>query len=114
MALLVLGMGGAAFMADRDARNRAFLEPAVERTAVGDRAFFPVDEKRALLFEAAPLVLAAEPESRQESSMLLAGTIEGLPYRVYAPRERMEASGEANGATWWLKTGPGQFLKASR
>jgi hypothetical protein len=112
--VMVAGMSVAAFMADRDSRNRSLLEQAVERTAVGDRVFFPTEGRPALLFEGKPLVLAGASESRPESAMLLAGTAEGLPYRLYAPSERMDANGTTGGPTWWLKTGPGLFLKASR
>ncbi len=113
MSAVVLGVGVAAFTADRDSRNRALLEQAVERTAVGDVAFFPAGDRPALLFDSSPLVLAEASEPRQESAMLLAGTLEGLPYRLYVPHERVDSDGATAGATWWLKTGPGQFLKAT-
>ena len=112
--LMVAGMSVAAFMADRDSRNRSLVERAVERTAVGDRVFFPTEGRPALLFEGKPLVPAGAPEARLESAMLLAGTADGLPYRLYAPSERMDANGTGGGPTWWVKTGPGLFLKASR
>jgi hypothetical protein len=111
MVALVLGVGMAAFMADRDSRNRATIEQAVERTAVGDRVFFPLQGGPTLLFESAPLVLAEAPEPRPESTMILAGAVDGLPYKLYIPLERVDANGTA---TWWVKTGPGLFLKVSR
>jgi len=114
MGAVVLGVGLAAFMADRDSGNRVWIERAVERTAVGDRAFFPLEGSPALFFEGKPLVLATAPEPRPESAMLLAGAVDGLPYRIYVPSERLEANGTAGGPTWWLKAGPGLFLKASR
>ena len=109
---MVLGAGLAAFMADRDSRNRPLIEQAVERTAVGDRVFFPLGGTPALLFEGKPLVLASTPEAKPESAMLLTGTADGLPYRLYIPSERLDANGAAGGPTWWVKTGPGLFLKA--
>ena len=114
MGVIVLGVGLAAFMADRDSGNRAQIEQAVERTAVGDRAFFPLEGSPALLFEGKPLVLANAPEPQPESAMLLAGAVDGLSYRLYVPSERLEANGTAGGPSWWLKTGPGLFLKVSR
>ena len=69
-----MGVGLAAFVADRDSRNRLRIEQAVERTAVGDRLFFPVEGSPALHFEGQPLVLAGAPEVRPESGMLLTGT----------------------------------------
>ena len=114
LGIMVLGTGVAAFMADRDSRNRSLIEQAVERTAVGDRLFFPLEKSPALLFEGQPLVLAGAPEMRPESGMLLVGTAEGVPYRLYVPSERMDANGTAGGPTWWVKTGPGLFLKTSR
>ena len=113
LGVMVVGTGVAAFMADRDSRNRPLIEQAVERTAVGDRVFFPL-EGPALLFEGKPLVLTGTPEARPESAMLLAGTADGLPYKLYVPSERMDANGTAGGPTWWVKTGPGRFLKAVR
>ncbi len=114
MGALVLGVGLAAFMADRDSRNRTSLEQAVERTAVGDRVYFPLQGGPTLLFETTPLVLAEAPEPKQESTMLLAGTVDGLPYKLYVPIERVDASGAAGSPAWWVKTGPGQFIKVSR
>ena len=114
LGVMVLGMGLAAFVADRDSRNRLRIEQAVERTAVGDRLFFPVEGSPALHFEGQPLVLAGAPEVRPESGMLLTGTADGLPYRLYVPSERMDANETAGGPTWWVKTGPGLFLKTSR
>jgi hypothetical protein len=58
-------------MADRDSRNRATIEQAVERTAVGDRVFFPLQGGPRLLIENTPLVLAEAPELKPEASMLL-------------------------------------------
>jgi hypothetical protein len=43
--------------------------------------------------------------------MILAGSVDGLPYKLYIPVERVDANGAA---IWWVKTGPGQFLKVSR
>jgi hypothetical protein len=114
VAVLVAGVGFAAVVADRDSRNRLQIEQAVERTAVGDRSYFPTEDGRPLVFEAAPLTRAAAPESKQETSMLVAGTLDGLLYRLYVPGERMEGDGSAGGSSWWLKTGPGLFLKVSR
>lgn len=114
LGVLVLGVGLAAFVADRDSRNRLRIEQAVERTAVGDRLFFPVEGSQALHFEGQPLVLGGAPEVRPESAMLLTGTADGLPYRLYVPSERMDANETAGGPTWWVKTGPGLFLKTSR
>ena len=114
LGVMVLGTGVAAFMADRDSRNRSLIEQAVERTAVGDRLFFPQEKNPALLFEGQPLVLSGAPEVKPESAMLLAGTADGAPYRLYIPSERMEANGAAGGSTWWVKTGPGVFIKVSR
>jgi len=111
MVALVLGVGLAAFMADRDSQNRASIEQAVERTAVGDRVFFPLQGGPTLLFENTPLVLAEAAEPKPESAMILAGTVDGLPYKLYIPMERVDANGAA---IWWVKTGPGQFLKVSR
>ena len=114
MGVIVLGVGLAAFVADRDSRNRPLIEQAVERTAVGDRAFFPLEGSPALLFEGRPLVLANAPEAKPESGMLFAGTADGLPYKLYIPAERVGDNGTAGGSTWWVKTGPGLFLKLSR
>lgn len=114
MAVLVLGAGLAAFTASRDAQNRFFIEQAVERTAVGDRLFFPLEGGPAPVFETLPLVRAQAPEPKAEASMLAAGTLDGSPHKLYLPFERFDAAGSAVSSSWWLKTGPGLFLKVSR
>lgn len=114
LGIMVLGTGVAAFMADRDSRHRPLIEQAVERTAVGDRVFFPLEGRPVLLFEGKPLALAGAPETKPESAMLLTGTADGVPYRLYVPSERLDANGTVGGPTWWVKTGPGLFLKASQ
>jgi hypothetical protein len=114
MWLLVAGVAAAAFMADRDSRNRERLEVAVERTAVGDRLYLPLEQKSSLRFEGAPLVAAEAPEPQQESRMVFAGTVEGVAYRLYLPRERADADGAGGAPSWWVKTGPGQFLRVSQ
>jgi hypothetical protein len=114
MALLVLGAGFAAFMASRDAQNRSQIEQAVERTAVGDRLFFPQEQGPAPVFETLPLVRAQAPEPKSEASMIATGTLDGSPHKLYIPRERLDATGNSLNSSWWLKTGPGLFLKVTR
>ncbi len=114
MAVLVLGAGVAASMASRDAQNRAQIEQAVERTAVGDRVFFPLETGPALVFETLPLVRAQAPEPKPEASMIATGTLDGSPHKLYVPSERVDAPGASVSSSWWLKTGPGLFLKVSR
>ena len=114
LAVLVVGVGFAAVVADRDSRNRSRIEQAVERTAVGDRSFYPLEDAPPLVFEGAPLTRGAAAEPKQEASMLVVGTLDGLPYRLYVPGERMEGTDSAGGSSWWLKTAPGLFLKVSR
>lgn len=112
--VLVVGVGFAAFVAARDGRNRSLLEQAVERTAVGDRLFYPLEGGPALRFEAASLVRTEAPEPKLEVSMIAAGTLDGSPHRLYVPGERVDDTGGAVNSNWWLKTGPGFFLKVSR
>ena len=114
MGAIVFGVGLAALLADRDSRNRPLIEQAVERTAVGDRFFFPLEGRPTLLFEGKALALASTPEAKPESAMLLTGTADGTAYRLYVPSERLDANGTVGGPTWWVKTGPGLFLKASQ
>jgi hypothetical protein len=114
MTVLVLGVGFAAFVAARDSQNRARIEQAVERTAVGDRLFFPKEGGPALLFETIPLVRAEAPEPKPEVSMFAVGTLDGSPHKLYVPSERVDATGTAVSSSWWLKTAPGLFLKVSR
>jgi hypothetical protein len=114
MTVLVLGVGFAAFVAARDSQNRTQIEQAVERTAVGDRLLFPKEAGPALVFEAIPLVRAEAPEPKPEVSMIAVGTLDGSPHKLYVPSERVDANGTAVSSSWWLKTGPGLFLKVSR
>ena len=114
IVVLVVGVGFAAVVAEKDSRNRSQIEQAVERTAVGDRVFFPLDGGKPLYFETVPLVRSEAPEPKLEVSMLAVGTLDGLPYKLYVPGERAEGNGSASGSSWWLKTGPGLFLKVSR
>jgi hypothetical protein len=112
--LLVSGVGFAAFVAARDSQNRSRIEQAVERTAVGDRVFFPLEGGPELRFETTPLVRAEAPEPKPEVSMIVTGTLDGSPHRLYVPGERVDVTGAAVTSSWWLKTGPGLFLKVSR
>ncbi len=114
MTVLVLGVGFAAFVAARDSQNLARIEQAVERTAVGDRLFFPKEGGPALLFETIPLIRAEAPEPKPEVSMFAVATLDGSPHKLYVPSERVDATGTAVSSSWWLKTAPGLFLKVSR
>jgi hypothetical protein len=114
MAVLVLGAGFAAFMASRDAQNRSVIEQAMERTAVGDRLFYPLDGGPVPVLETLPLVRAQAPEPKPEASMIASGTLDGSPYKLYLPIERVDTAGASVSSSWWLKTGPGLFLKVSR
>ncbi len=70
--VLIAGVSFAAASAFKDSQNRGVLEKAVERTAVGDRKWFPLDATPLppLLFDGAPLTPAAkQPETMAEVSM---------------------------------------------
>ena len=114
MGVLVAGMTLAALSANHLHRNRTRYESAAERTAVGDNTLFPLKGGPALRFEGEPLVPGGEPEPMPESRMRLAGVAEGVPYRLYIPEERSGANGNTGGPSWWVKTGPGQFLRMGR
>ncbi len=115
---LVLGVGLATWSAVRDRNNHGLLEQAVARTAVGDSFFYPVavTHPPALSLEGAPLVpTAKQPEPHPEVRMRLVGMSEGpTSYRLYVPVERTEGNGEVEGPSWFVKTGPGLFLRLSR
>jgi hypothetical protein len=115
--VLISGVSFAAVSAFQDSRNRTTLEKAVERTAVGDKNWFPLDAAppASLVFEGSPLTPAAkEPETLPEVRMRLAGVAEGGNYRLYVPQERAGENAETGGPSWYVKTGPGTFLRLTR
>jgi len=115
--VLIAGVSFAAASAFKDSQNRGVLEKAVERTAVGDRNWFPLEAepRPSLVFEGAPLTPAAkQPETMAEVSMRIAGVTEGGNYRLYVPKERAGENAETGGPSWYVKTGPGQFLRLTR
>ncbi len=114
MGALVAGMLLAAVSASHLHRNRSSYETVAERTAVGDKTLFPLKGGPPLRFEGEALLPAAEPETLPESRMRVVGVAEGVPYRLYVPEERAGANGNTGGPSWWVKTGPGQFLRMGR
>ena len=115
--VLIAGVSFAAASAFKDSQNRTTIEKAVERTAVGDRNWFPHEASPlpSLVFEGAPLTPAAkQPETMPEVRMRIAGVAEGGNYRLYVPQERAGENAETGGPSWYVKTGPGQFLRLSR
>jgi hypothetical protein len=114
---LVGGIGIAASSAVYDRGHRQNLEKAVERTAVGDKTYFPLAEreKLQLRFLGEALVISTQtPDPMPESRMILSGETEGTPFRLYVPAERANGNGEVGGPSWYLKTGHGEFLRVTR
>jgi hypothetical protein len=117
ITVLVVGIGIAAASAVSDRGNRKKLEQVSETTSVGDKAYFVFSEDaaKALRFATAPLVCASKsPDPMPESQMVYAGETEDHKYRLYIPSERLNGNGELGGPSWYLKTGPGQFLRFTR
>ena len=115
--VLVAGVSFAAASAFKDSRNLAVIEKAVERTAVGDKNWFPIDTNTppALVFEGSLLIPAGkQPETMSEPRMRLAGVLESGTYRLYVPQERAGENAETGGPSWYVKTGPSQFLRVTR
>lgn len=114
---LVGGIGVAAISAVYDRGHRHELEQVVERTAVGDKLYFPFAEreKTKLLFQGELLFLSTQtPDPMLESRMILSGETDGPHYRLYVPAERATGNDELGGPSWYLKTGPGEFLRVTR
>jgi hypothetical protein len=114
---LVIGVAIATFSAASNKAAIGKLERAAENTAVGDKRFYPTASELfpKLVFEGAPLVPAEKaPEAMPESRMRLAGYTDDASFRLYVPLERENANGAAGGPSWYIKTGPGMFLRMSR
>ncbi|MEK0446109.1 MAG: hypothetical protein RLZZ399_1430 [Verrucomicrobiota bacterium] len=117
MSALVLGIAIAAGSAVRDRAHRRELETLREKTSVGDKLYFPLAERGTLKlrFAGEPLVLSSEtPDPMPESRMVRVGETEAPRYPLYVPSERANGNGEVGGPSWYLKTGPGEFLRATR
>lgn len=114
---LVLGIAIAAGSAVRDRAHRRELETLHQKTSVGDKEYFPLAERDTLKlrFAGEPLILSSEtPDPMPESRMVRVGETEAPRYRLYVPSERANGNGEVGGPSWYLKTGPGEFLRATR
>lgn len=114
---LVVGIAIATFSAGLDRSHRSELERAAENTAVGDTRFYAATSAGTakLLFEGAPLVPAEKaPEALPEARMRLAGYTDDASFRLYVPQERDNANDATGGPSWYLKTGPGLFLRMGR
>jgi hypothetical protein len=114
MGALVCALAVSAVSAQYHRSQRALFEVAAERTAIGDRVYFPLHNGPTLRFESELLVPAKEPEPFAESRMYIAGIADGVPYKLYVPVERVGAPVGTGGPSWWVKTGPGQFLRMGR
>jgi hypothetical protein len=115
--VLIAGVSFAAASAFKDHQNLAVIEKAVERTAVGDKNWFPADAAPlpSLVFEGGPLIPAGkQSETMSEPRMRIAGVTESGNYRLYVPQERAGENAETGGPSWSVKTGPGQFLRVTR
>lgn len=115
--VLIAGVAFAAASAFKDHQNRAVIEKAVERTAVGDKNWFPADAPPlpSLVFEGSSLIpTGKQSETMTESRMRLAGVTESGNYRLYVPLERAGENAETGGPSWYVKTGPSQFLRVTR
>ena len=114
---LVVGIAIATFSAASDRAQLNTLERAAENTAVGDSRFYaptPTDAPK-LLFAGSPLVPAEKTqESLPEARMRLAGYTDDASFRLYVPQERENSNGATGGPSWYLKTGPGLFLRMGR
>jgi hypothetical protein len=114
---LVVGIAIATFSAAYNRSHLRDLERAAENTAAGDTRFYAgtTDGAPKLVFEGAPLVSAEKtPSAFPEARMRLAGYTDDATYRLYVPQERENANSTTGGPSWYVKTGPGLFLRMSR
>ncbi|MEY5025705.1 MAG: hypothetical protein RLZZ244_1233 [Verrucomicrobiota bacterium] len=105
-----------------DRTQRPQIERILQNTSVGDTRYYSPQAQGAdpLAFAGEPLVLAGtSPDPMPDSRMLLVGETDSTRFRLYVPSDRA-ANGMPNGndtlggPSWFLKTGPGQFLKVTR
>ena len=114
---LVVGIAIATFSAASDRAQLSTLERAAENTAVGDIRYYAPGAKDAskLVFAGSPLVPAEKTsESLPEARMRLAGYTDDASFRLYVPQERENSNDATGGPSWYLKTGPGLFLRMGR
>ncbi len=116
-AALLGGVILSTWTASSDRANLSKLEQALENTAVGDKRFFAFESSQApaLLLGGLPLVAPSKsPEPLPEGKMRLSAYTDDASFRLYVPKERANGDAEAGGPSWYIKVGPGQFLRLTR
>ena len=117
MMSLLAGIALATVSVVHDWFYRSDLETVVQRTAVEDRNYFPFDERELipLRFTGAPLIVrSASPDPMPDSHMIRDGVTEDKKFQLYIPIERLNGERHTGGPSWYLKTGPGQFIRVTR
>jgi hypothetical protein len=114
---LIAGIAIATGSAAYDKARRESLERAVENTAVGDSRYYSLSSATPvpLLYEGAPLVVADKtPVPMPDARMRLTGYTDDAQLRLYVPQERENGNGTTGGPSWYVKAGPGSFLRTTR
>jgi hypothetical protein len=117
MLSLLAGITIATVSVVLDSLNRDDLEKVVQRTAVEDRNYFPFDERELvpLRYTGAPLIIrSTSPDPMPDSHMIREDVTEDKKFQLYIPIERLNGERQTGGPSWYLKTGPGQFIRVTR
>jgi hypothetical protein len=117
MLALAVGIGVSAFSVFQDSENRSDIEQIVQRTAVEDRNYFPFEHRDLipLRYTGAPLIIRSpSPDPMPDSGMIREGLTEDSKYQLYIPIERLNGERQTGGPSWYLKTGPSQFIRVTR
>lgn len=114
LAFLAAGLCVAGTSVRMDKGGRKALEVFHEPTAVGDRAWFPREgsSRPELRFRESTLREASgEIEIIPDVRMRVVGRTDDGALRLYVPEERANGVEETGGPSWFVKTGPSQFLR---
>jgi hypothetical protein len=117
MLALALGIAISAISVFQDSENRGDIEEIIQRTAVEDRNYFPFEDRDLIpiRYTGAPLIIRSpSPDPMPDSGMIREGLTEDSKYRLYIPVERLNGERQTGGPSWYLKTGPGHFVRVTR
>jgi len=122
---LLVGLGIVTGVAFYDEHRCSQLEATAENSAVGDKAFFPIPAEAAPEQATAPLVVnfngkaltavSSRNYEERDSKMIRVGMEDSKRFSVYTSTEAIKPlkgeMGNAGGEVYFLKTGPGKYLK---
>jgi hypothetical protein len=117
LAALGTGLVVALASSRMDQNNRRELESLSQPTAVGDKNWWNRETRpqRKLVLQETPLrETSGQTENFSDTHMLFYGLTDDGTFRLYVPEERANGSEETGGPSWFVKTGPNQFLRLTR